>query len=707
MHFNQFVADNGSVTVNSGGVFTIGREINIGADINRFSSGTAIRFSRINNSSFNENNSDLRLNSGGTLHWYGGTIITRRNISFMEGSNIFTYSPNAILNGQHDAEFQLRMRAANANINGLTTTGLFVTFITSPTTWDSWTPFDTPNFALSFSGDAPSNVFIALRGFDPRGVNGVNGQQMAVWSNKWARLINCSSGSDVVFGGNSITSSPNNRGLYEIRQEVNLTFKDLTGGDVNAKFWMTDFNNGSRLAANQINNNPSYTSDRVYSGTASSGAASLTTNGGVLTAVLWRTVAGIGMNASNIYDRRNEANTNADLFTFYACEYTSLIDQADVVLKGIVPVSVNRIMFLDRTLVELDKSVVDAYTEIDTSQKLYDRAKAHLFDIFAGQPTTLVSRSGIDIDLGVNNLVVDSTASEAFTYDGTTITIKADTFSGNLTTTGTITFSNGAIMLGNYTDVNGTVNQPVTISAIVLADTRVQLFNVTTSTEIDNTTEATTSYSFTVNSQATVGNVIRLRLTKKGFIPISINAVFNANGITYLVNQVADEIYGAYGIDGATVTKFEIDIPNLDFDLNVVANFSGAELYAWYSNMLTTEDGVRSFFNAITPIDSANLRLNNTIIDVRLDNQTSSNVFQNDNIRIFRADGTYPVINPTSGGGGIDINWRNVVFTIETGTSGLTTEEALQLSSIKPDLTIINNGVKRTSLLIPYNDDLT
>jgi len=253
---------------------------------------------------------------------------------------------------------------------------------------------------------------------------------------------------------------------------------------------------------------------------------------------------------------------------------------------------------------------------------------------------------------------------------------------------------------------------PVNISATVLADSRVQIFNVTTSTEIENINEPTTSYAFSVTSQATVGDVIRLRLTKKGFVPVSINGVFSATGLTYLPDQLADGVYDAYGIDGATVTKFEIDLPNLDFDLNIVANFSGAELYAWYSNMLTTENGVRSFFNAITPIDAANLRLNNASVDVNLDNQTASNVFQNDNIRIFRADGAYPVVNPTSGGGGIDVNWRNVVFTITSG-SGLSAAQDLALTSIKTvtdgvtsDLTVINEGVKKASLLIPHDDDL-
>jgi hypothetical protein len=247
------------------------------------------------------------------------------------------------------------------------------------------------------------------------------------------------------------------------------------------------------------------------------------------------------------------------------------------------------------------------------------------------------------------------------------------------------------------------ITNTATISNIV-PNSRLRIFNVTTDTETFNGIVTGNNYTenYTEGSNYTNGDSLQIRLTYQSGVTAQLgfqqNVSVGSIGWSTIVEQEDDLVYITYGIDGSTITKFEIDIPNLDFDLNIVANFSGAELYAWYSNMLTTEDGIRSFFNAITPIDAAN---------VRLDNQTSSNVFQNDNIRIFRADGTYPVINPTSGGGGIDINWRNVVFTIETGTSGLTTSESLLLSSIKPDLTIINNGVKRTSLLIPYNDDLT
>jgi len=106
---------------------------------------------------------------------------------------------------------------------------------------------------------------------------------------------------------------------------------------------------------------------------------------------------------------------------------------------------------------KVSKFTADAYTEIETSAKFYDRAAAFLFDNYAGESAPIVLRSGIEIDAGSYNINVDATANTAFAYNGSTITIKASNFVGDLLTTGLITFSNGSTISGTYTDTNGTV----------------------------------------------------------------------------------------------------------------------------------------------------------------------------------------------------------------------------------------------------------
>ena len=50
-----------------------------------------------------------------------------------------------------------------------------------------------------------------------------------------------------------------------------------------------------------------------------------------------------------------------------------------------------------------------------------------------------------------------------------------------------------------------------------------------------------------------------------------------------------------------------------------------------------------------------------------LNNNTTTNIKQIDNVRLFKSDGSYPVREPTTGGGGIDVNWRNTVYPVGLG----------------------------------------
>lgn len=107
----------------------------------------------------------------------------------------------------------------------------------------------------------------------------------------------------------------------------------------------------------------------------------------------------------------------------------------------------------DTLLTEATKTTVDAYTAIETSAKIYDRAKSYLVDNFAGETETLVEKIGALIDLGSRDLTIDATAASAFAIDGSgNITIKATTFTGDITTTGTVTLSNGATVSGTIID---------------------------------------------------------------------------------------------------------------------------------------------------------------------------------------------------------------------------------------------------------------
>ena len=298
----------------------------------------------------------------------------------------------------------------------------------------------------------------------------------------------------------------------------------------------------------------------------------------------------------------------------------------------------------------------------------------------------------------------------AFNIAAWDMTVDGATYTGDVTTTGTITLANGGVIDGTRTDTNGTVFPPQPISITnISAGSRLQIYNVTTSTETVNQVVAGTSYSssYTEGVDYTDGDTVRVRLTKLGKDEWVGNVIDTSAGFSVLAEQVDSSVYSALGVDGSTVTKFAADYSQNDVNLVIATDWTMAELYAWWSYNLTTEDGIRSFFGGITAIDQSNFRINTSVVNLYLDNNTSASFKQTDNRRFFRDSGDgYPIKSPTTSGYGLDAVWRNTILIAETETSGLTTSESSQLSAVSGNLTTINNGVKKASLLIPHTDNL-
>ena len=219
-------------------------------------------------------------------------------------------------------------------------------------------------------------------------------------------------------------------------------------------------------------------------------------------------------------------------------------------------------------------------------------------------------------------------------------------------------------------------DQPINITNVV-AGSRLRIYNVTTGVETVNTVVSGTSYtsSYQEGTDYSDGDTVRVYLTKLEKEEWVGDVIDTSNGFNVLASQIEDNVYTAMGVDGATVDKFVADYPNNQVDIQVAQNFSMAEFYAWWKYNLTSEDGIRRFFGGITAIDQANLRINHTVVNLFLDNMTSTNLVQTDNRRIYRTDGVYPVVPVTSGGGGIDIVWRNTILIAETGLKAKDSED--------------------------------
>jgi len=227
----------------------------------------------------------------------------------------------------------------------------------------------------------------------------------------------------------------------------------------------------------------------------------------------------------------------------------------------------------------------------------------------------------------------------------------------------------------------------------IIAGSRLRVVNETTSTQVYNAIVAGTSWSlsYTDGTTFTAGNTYSVRLTQQSGATASLcfdaTGTAAASGWSVTASQQPDTVYNALAIDGAAVTGFAADYANDELDVTVAANFNVSDLYAWYVYNLTTVQGIVEFCGGITAIDQANFRINNSVVDIHIDNATATNLRQLDNRRIFRADGAYPV--KSSGGGGIDVVWRNTILIAETGVSGLTSQESADLARINSVLNLV------------------
>ena len=181
-----------------------------------------------------------------------------------------------------------------------------------------------------------------------------------------------------------------------------------------------------------------------------------------------------------------------------------------------------------------------------------------------------VSRAGDLIDAGAFDVDIDATAEFAFDITGNKITISCPSFVGDMVTTGVITLLNGATFIGTRTDANGTVAPANAVSITnIVAGSRLQVYNVTTATEVVNAINAGTAYSATYDEGTgyTAGDTVRVRLAALGKSEYSVNAVVGATGWSVLADQSEDEVYTAFAIDGSAVTGFVADYTDDEVDI--------------------------------------------------------------------------------------------------------------------------------------------
>lgn len=209
----------------------------------------------------------------------------------------------------------------------------------------------------------------------------------------------------------------------------------------------------------------------------------------------------------------------------------------------------------------------------------------------------------------------------------------------------TYTVVGGNLITGPYTDAGGT-RVRVTAPALI-SGSRVQLYNVTTQSELFNGVLAGTGLDFGITF--TAAHTIRLRADHPTKLPLEVAGILSQTGLTFLDVQTEDTVYIAAGIDGAAVTEFSADGPNIEVDINDPDGITTVQrLYAWFQHYQTTAVGVASpFFGALSAVDEANFVIDQAKANVRLDNVSGQPVRVVGGY-LSRKDGG-SVITPTSG----------------------------------------------------------
>jgi hypothetical protein len=313
---------------------------------------------------------------------------------------------------------------------------------------------------------------------------------------------NIESGSSNIIVGAETGTDNRNRGYAKITQKLNFNLIDEADASSDTvKIFCIDTDNGHRKNLNSIDD----TGDKTYFTQTSSGISDVLDVVTTIVSVEGTNPRGTDNVAPYDKDVRSLSGVlGEDVFKFQLLGYKYAYKEISVACNKSHLIETKDKVFNDSNITETDKTIVDAYTELDTAKKAYDRMKSWKVEnetnmSLDGASVFPIGRTG-DKLTSSKSIIIDKTASEVFAYDGTTVTIKADVFIGDIELSSrTVTLSNGATTTGSIIDDNG--DSFLSFSGIESW----QLFN-TQSDRDNNTNEVangTESYRFNFTSTAT------------------------------------------------------------------------------------------------------------------------------------------------------------------------------------------------------------
>jgi hypothetical protein len=266
-----------------------------------------------------------------------------------------------------------------------------------------------------------------------------------------------------------------------------------------------------------------------------------------------------------------------------------------------------------------------------------------------------------------------------------------------------------------FTADDGTLGIPPVVNSVSItnlptdgANIMLQIYNITTATEVYAADPGGVGYSdtYTEGTDYTQGDEVRVRFAElNGATSFKrFETVVTAGSEGWSINAAnfieEDAVYAINAVDGSLVTKFIYTPINDQFNLSVAQNFVAAELFAYYCFVLTTAAGIDGAYGSFEAQDAGNYKNITEIANIFLDNETTASQRQTDSARIYKDDETYPVLDPTTSGFGIDINWQNVVYVVSTGGSSLSPSESAQLfaTATQTNLDVVDANVDQLLL---------
>lgn len=347
-----------------------------------------------------------------------------------------------------------------------------------------------------------------------------------------------------------------------------------------------------------------------------------------------------------------------DLFDYGIIAYDRSIFSTEITLRGADGSTIDIVLQPDFLITEISKTVVDAYTAIDTPQKFYDRAKSYLVDNYLGEISPIVNRDGVTINAGAYNIIFDTTATEAFSISGSTITLNSANYNGTIITTGLVTL-NSTSYGGSITDSSGTRSFGSYSITNLVSGSRVQIYNVSKSSEIYNDIVNNTYLNGGFITEMSDGDSIRIRVAYQSGVsskePQEIFATCRVPSWEAQANQVDAAEYNLFAHDGSAINEFSLDLSNNKIEVNISDADNSTQIQrvaSWYYAELMTSDGIANLFGAISWIASNQISIDVSKVDLKLDNTKSTPLLLTGG-RLYRTDDT-TIIASTSNSVQID-----------------------------------------------------